>query len=158
MAIYGLSIVLWVASVSLLAGSLIGIYGRSRLSKEEHASPMSESKPEVEPSKPVREKRRARRARTDSRLDMFDAEGRFLAGHTRLVDFSPEGARLVSSVPLSRGQKIRGRMKVKMGYIQIKGCIVWHRSDPPNHVYGVKFETLERIRWENPAQHIRKAA
>jgi len=95
----------------------------------------------------AKEKRRARRVKHDSVLEIFDKGGHLVAGVGRLVNFSAVGACFSTTQILTKGEKLRARLRLlKEGPLEVAARVVWSRKKPNSILYGIEFESVKKIR------------
>ena len=92
------------------------------------------------------EKRRAPRARHDSVLEIYDAEGHLIIGIGRLVNFSNVGVCFSSTKVLAKGQKLHARLRLlKEGALEVTAKVVWMQKKSGANLYGLEFDTVQKI-------------
>jgi len=93
-----------------------------------------------------RDKRRAPRDRHNSVIEIFDVEGH-VAATGRLVDFSTVGAAFSVGDPVVMPEVFRARLRfLDRGVIEVKARVVWIKTDKNITRYGIKFDSLTRVR------------
>jgi hypothetical protein len=96
-----------------------------------------------------KEKRRAPRAKHDSVLEIYDAEGHLIIGIGRLVDFSNVGTCFSSTKVLDKGQKVTARIRLlKEGALEVSARVIWVKKKTNTNLYGIEFDSIQKI---NPA-------
>lgn len=91
------------------------------------------------------DKRRARRDRHDSVIEILGADGG-LRCTGRLADFSESGVSFSSVGKFSRGEKITARLRLlHKGVLEVSGEIVWERGHGAGRLYGVKFSSVQNV-------------
>ncbi len=91
------------------------------------------------------EKRRARRDKHDSVVEIFDGSGK-LKGTGRLADFSLSGISFSSEETFRKGEKLCARLRLLgKGVMEASGEVVWAREENNRRLYGVKFDSLRSI-------------
>jgi len=94
-----------------------------------------------------KEKRRAIRSKHDSVLEIDDAEGHFIIGVGRLVDFSNVGVCFSSTKALAKGERLRARLRLlKEGVLEISAHVVWIKERPNAKLYGLEFDSVQKLR------------
>jgi hypothetical protein len=94
-----------------------------------------------------KEKRRAPRSRHDSVLEIYDHEGRFITGIGRLVNFSTVGVCFSSTKTLTKGERLRARVRLlKEGSLEVSAHVVWSKKKPNTILYGLAFDSVQKIR------------
>ena len=92
------------------------------------------------------EKRRAPRAKHDSVLEIYDAEGHLIIGIGRLVNFSNVGICFSSTKVLNKGQKLSARVRLlKEGMIEVTARVVWVEKKSNSLLYGIEFDSIQKI-------------
>ena len=97
-----------------------------------------------------REKRRARRDRHDSVIEILGAAGKLLDSG-RLVDYSNTGASFFSRKTMPQGAKLKLRVRLlEQGVLDISARIVWARKEGVGNLYGIKFDSVQQVSpaWE----------
>lgn len=90
------------------------------------------------------EKRRARRAKHNSVLELFDAEGNLITGIGRLVDFSSTGVCFASNKTFWVGDRVTARLRLlREGVLEIDASIIWARKKPNTTHYGIRFDSVK---------------
>jgi hypothetical protein len=93
-----------------------------------------------------KEKRRAPRASHDSVLEIYDSDGHLIIGIGRLVNFSNVGVCFSSTKVLEKGQKVFARIRLlKEGALEVSARVVWVKKRPNSMLYGIEFDTVQRI-------------
>ncbi len=93
------------------------------------------------------EKRRASRSKHDSVLEIYDQEGHFITGIGRLVNFSNVGVCFSSTKVLAKGERLRARLRLlKEGTLEVSARVVWTKKKPNSRVYGLEFDTVQKLR------------
>lgn len=91
------------------------------------------------------DKRRARRDRHDSVIEIFGADGK-LEGTGRLADFSESGVSFSSEETFPKGEKVKARLRLlHKGVLDVSGEVVWVRGEGKRRQYGVKFDTVQKV-------------
>lgn len=91
--------------------------------------------------------RRAPRAPHDSVLELFDEDGRLAAAVLRLHDVSSVGASFSTTRAFSKGQVLRGRMRLLgVGVLEFTGRVVRFKERENSTLYGVEFDTVAPLR------------
>lgn len=91
------------------------------------------------------DKRRARRDKHDSVIELFDGAGK-LKCTGRLSDFSKTGISFYSEKAFAKGEKMKARLRLLgKGVLDVAGEIVWARDDKGRKLYGVKFDSVENV-------------
>jgi PilZ domain-containing protein len=99
-----------------------------------------------ESSMSTKEKRRAPRASHDSVLEIFDAEGNFILGIGRLINFSNVGVCFSSTKVLEKGQKLHARLRLlKEGALEVSARVVWVEKKSNTMLYGLEFDSIQKI-------------
>lgn len=92
---------------------------------------------------PVPEKRKTVRAKHDSVLEIYDAQGKLVDAILRLVDLSSEGACFTSTQALPRGARIQARLRLLgQGVLYVAGRILWTKTKGNATRYGMKFDAV----------------
>jgi hypothetical protein len=92
------------------------------------------------------EKRRAPRARHDSVIELYDADGHLIIGIGRLVNFSNVGICFSSTKVLTKGQKLHARLRLlKEGALEVSARVVWVDKKPGSMFYGLEFDSVQKI-------------
>ena len=146
--LFQIQVMLYVGSCLLLAGSLAGIYMKSRFLSEGSASFLSARNENSEAGEDAcREKRRARRLRSGALLELMDPSGGFMADSARLRDISIKGACFESPVLMKLGHRIEARLhSSKEGLLRISARIIWLRPKNNRIFYGVEFDAVHPSR------------
>ena len=98
-------------------------------------------------AKIVRAPRRGIRQRHDSVLEIFDESGRLLAEVARLSDVSSVGISFTTTRAFSKGEKIRGRLRLmNAGVLEIKGKVVRIKERTNTTLYAVEFDEVKGVR------------
>jgi hypothetical protein len=93
------------------------------------------------------EKRRAPRAKHDSVLEIYDAEGHLIIGIGRLVNFSNVGICFSSSKVLAKGQRVTARVRLlKEGTLEVSARVVWVEKKLQALFYGIEFDSIQKIK------------
>ena len=93
------------------------------------------------------EKRRAPRAKHDSVLEIYDADGHLIIGIGRLINFSNVGICFSSTKVLDKGQKLCARLRLlKEGALEVSARVVWVKKRPASMLYGLEFDTVQKIK------------
>ena len=93
-----------------------------------------------------KENRRAPRTGHDSVLEIYDAEGDLIIGIGRLVNFSNVGVCFTSTKLLTKGQKLCARIRLlKEGALEASARVVWVKKRPNSMVYGIEFDSIQKI-------------
>jgi len=91
------------------------------------------------------EKRRAPRAKHDSVLEIYDADGHLIIGIGRLVNFSNVGICFSSTKVLNKGQKLTARVRLlKEGTIEVTARVVWVEKKSNSFLYGIEFDSIQK--------------
>mgnify|MGYP001559876880 FL=1 len=94
-------------------------------------------------SRTPEEKRRARRVKHDSVLEIYDSQGKLVDAVLRLVDLSTDGACFTSTQALPRGARIQARLRLLgEGVLYVTGRIVWTKTKGNATRYGLKFNAV----------------
>lgn len=94
-----------------------------------------------------REARRAVRARHDSVLELLDEAGRPREGALRLVDVSSTGASFTTTLVLTKGDLLRGRLRLLgAGVLEVVARVVRVKERTNCALYGVEFESVKAPR------------
>ena len=92
------------------------------------------------------EQRRAPRAKHDSVLEIYDADGHLIIGIGRLVNFSNVGVCFSSTKVLKKGQKVTARVRLlKEGTLEVMAHVVWVEKKSNSLFYGLEFESIQKI-------------
>lgn len=90
------------------------------------------------------EKRRAKRNRHDSVVEIF--EDGVLKCSGRLVDYSATGISFSSEAAFKKGERLRARLRLlHKGVLEADGEVVWTRGGGAHAVYGVKFDSVNNV-------------
>jgi hypothetical protein len=93
------------------------------------------------------ENRRAKRSKHDSVMEIFDVDGNLIVGVGRLVDFSNVGVCFASTKTLAKGDRLRARLRLlKEGVMEIAAHVVWVKKRPNTKLYGVEFDSVQKLR------------
>lgn len=80
-------------------------------------------------------------------MEIFDTEGHLILGIGRLVNFSNVGVCFSSTKVLTKGQKLRVRIRLlREGAMEASAHVVWTRKRPASILYGVSFDSIQKIR------------
>lgn len=91
------------------------------------------------------DKRRAKRDRHDSVVELFGADGALLATG-RLADHSETGMSFSSPEKFSVGDGIKARLRLlEKGVLEAEGAVVWARLQAGRQLYGVRFSSVKRV-------------
>ena len=91
-------------------------------------------------------KRRARRERHDSALEIYEEGGRAVAWSAKLVDFSTAGVCFLTPRVLKTGEHLRARARIfGKGVFEIFGQVVWSRARTNATFYGVRFDSVKNL-------------
>jgi len=91
------------------------------------------------------DKRRARRDKHDSVIELFDGAGK-LRGTGRLFDFSKTGVSFYSAEAFAKGEKLKARLRLLgKGVLDVDGEVVWDRQENGRRLYGVKFDSVQTV-------------
>jgi hypothetical protein len=94
-----------------------------------------------------KENRRASRSKHDSVLEIYDAEGHFIVGVGRLVNFSKVGVCFSSTKDLAKGDRLRSRIRLlKHGALDISARVMWVKKRPNTNYYGLEFDSVQKLR------------
>jgi PilZ domain len=89
--------------------------------------------------------RRAARVPHDSVLELFDEEGRLVDAVRTLHDVSAVGVSFSSTEAFSKGERIRGRIRILgAGVREFKGRIARFKERENSTLYGVEFDAALR--------------
>ncbi len=92
-----------------------------------------------------KDNRRAARRKHNSVLEIYDAEGRYITGLGRLVDFSSVGVRFSSTHVLHNGDRVRARLRLlKEGVLSIVAHVVWTKKLTNTYQYGLAFDIVKK--------------
>jgi len=90
--------------------------------------------------------RRAVRTKHDSVLEIYDMEGHLIVGIGRLIDVSNAGVCFCSTKVLVKGERLRARLRLlKEGALEVLAQVVWVKKKPNTKVYGVKFDSIQKL-------------
>lgn len=90
-------------------------------------------------------KRRAARDRHDSVVEILDGSGKLL-DTGRLVDISDVGAALRTASPLAVDGQVRLRLRlIEKGVLEVTGTVVWERRADPLKLFGVRFDSVNKV-------------
>ncbi len=93
-----------------------------------------------------REMRRSPRAKHDSVVEIFDAEGHLIIGIGRMINFSNVGICFSSTQVLKKGQRLHARIRLlREGALETSAHIVWVKKRPAFMLYGIAFDTIQKI-------------
>lgn len=91
------------------------------------------------------DKRRAQRDKHDSVVEIFGEAGK-LRGTGRLADYSASGISFTSEQAFAKGDKFTARLRLlEKGVLDVTGEVVWARKDGARGLYGVRFESVNRV-------------
>ena len=129
----------------LLMGSFIGLYIQSgRIRDLLDWQPFLAEYPQNLWHRPQKEHRRDRRSGSRLQLELEEKTGLFVPGGT-VVNLSPRGACLMSSLTFKPGQRIYARLHPSHeGLLKISGKIIWLKPQMNNTLYGLSFERESR--------------
>lgn len=97
--------------------------------------------------RPGEEKRKSRRVKHDSVMEIYDGAGKLVSAVLRLVDLSNDGVCFTSTQALPRGARIQARLRLlSEGVLYISGRILWTRTKGNATRYGVRFDAVGRAR------------
>lgn len=92
------------------------------------------------------DKRRDQRDRHDSVVEIFGRRGR-LKSTGRLTDYSASGISFSSAEEFEKGDKLSARLRLlDKGVLDVTGEVVWARRGNGRCMYGVRFESVSRVR------------
>jgi hypothetical protein len=87
------------------------------------------------------EKRKARRKNADYVVEFYDSGGLFLEGVGRLLDLSPTGALVESSLRLTLGQTVLTRIRrAGQAHLELPATVVRMSSKGASVTYGLHFK------------------
>lgn len=90
-------------------------------------------------------KRCAARNNHNSAIEIFSDKGKLL-GTGRLIEYSAKGASFCAPEGLVKGPSIRVRLRLfEKGILDVTAEVVWERKDKNATVFGIKFNSVERI-------------
>lgn len=91
------------------------------------------------------EKRRARRDKHDSVVEILDEAGAIRASG-RLADFSSSGVSFSSKTAFRKGECLKVRLRLlDRGTLEGEGEVVWVREKNGGSLYGVRFSGLRNV-------------
>ena len=91
------------------------------------------------------EKRRARRDKHDSVVEILD-EGGTIKAFGRLADFSSSGVSFSSEKIFRKGERLKVRLRLlDRGTLEAEGEVVWAREKSGRAVYGVRFSEVRSV-------------
>lgn len=91
------------------------------------------------------DKRRAQRDKHDSVVEIFGPAGK-LRATGRLADYSASGISFSSDAPFAKGEKFSARLRLlDKGVLDVTGEVVWARKEGARALYGVRFESVNRV-------------
>jgi len=92
-----------------------------------------------------RDKRRAKRDKHDSVIEIFNAEGKFAASG-RLTDFSTLGASFSVGDLVVIPKKFRARLRLlDKGVLEVEAEVVRIRKEKNATHYGIRFDSLKNV-------------
>ena len=94
----------------------------------------------------AKDKRQGPRDKHDSVLEIFDAEGHFIVGTGRLVNFSKVGVCFSSTKVLAKGERLGARLRLlKEGKLEISAHVVWVKKMSNINQYGLAFDSVQKV-------------
>ncbi len=94
----------------------------------------------------TKEARRAPRSKHDSVLEIYDANGHFIEGVGRLVNFSNVGICFSSTKDLAKGARLRTKIRLlREGMMEIAAHIVRVEKKLHTNLYGVEFDDVQKF-------------
>lgn len=91
------------------------------------------------------DKRRAKRDKHDSVVEIFDMSGKLRAAG-RLADYSASGISFTSSEEFAKGDKVSARLRLlDKGVLDVAGEVVWVRKENGRALYGVRFDSVKKV-------------
>lgn len=94
----------------------------------------------------TKESRRALRHSHDSVLELLSGPYGARIDAARLLDVSAGGASFTTSLPLAKGERVRGRMRLLgAGVLEFVGVVVRIKEKKNSTLYAVEFESVRGI-------------
>jgi PilZ domain-containing protein len=92
----------------------------------------------------AKEARRSKRTPHDSVLELFDKDGRLLAGVQQLVDVSAVGVSFIATHAFRKGDVVHGRLRLlETGVLEITGRVVRLKERSNSTLYAIEFESVK---------------
>ena len=92
--------------------------------------------------------RRAKREGHDSIMEVFsESERGILLWTAKLFNFSTTGASFLTAKNLNKGDYVSARIRIlEKGVMEITGKIVRTKKESKLNLYGIRFESVKKIR------------